>query len=441
MRRGDHAILIQSPTGSGKTALTAHMLGTAASKGMNCWFVVHRRELIVQAKAAFDAINVPHGVIAAGFSPYYKQQIQIASIQTLAHRYQHVPEPALIVWDECHHQAAGSWDRIFRAFPNAYHIGLTATPQRLDGAGLGAWYKSMVEGPTVAWLIENKYLAPYSLYAPASVSTKGIHTRMGDFDRTELVQAIDKPTITGDAIKHYQALADRRRAVAFCVSIQHSKHVAEQFNRVGIIAAHLDGETPLTERDATIKKFRRGEIMVLCNVELFSEGFDLPALECAILLRPTQSLGLYLQQVGRALRPSEYKTDAIILDHAGNCARHGLPDDERKWSLDDKPRTKRGKEALPGVRICKACFAAQKPGVPECRFCGELFEIKPREVEHVDGQLVKVARNDLKRQQGRADSFDALVELGRQRGYKRPYLWAKYVFNARQAKRLKGANV
>lgn len=447
-RAGTKRVLIQSPTGSGKTCLTAHMLATAAGKGLASWFVVHRRELVLQSVRTFAEAGVPHGIVAAGFMEDRRQLVQIGSIQTLARRHQRLRRPAFIIWDEAHHIAAKSWSDIAAAFPEAFHVGLTATPERLDGTGLDQWFDAMVTGPSVTDLIEQKFLSPYRLYAPSNVNLAGVHTRMGDFVTGEVETLMDRPTITGDAIKEYQRRAAGKRAVVFCVSVAHSKHVAAQFNAAGIRAAHVDGETDTLERDAAVALFQKGQIQVLTNVELFGEGFDLPALEVSILLRPTQSLGLYLQQVGRALRPSPGKDCALILDHVGNCERHGLPDEPREWSLAGRDARKKNSENGPSVRICPKCFAAQFPG-PACRFCGHVYEVKGRQVDVVDGELSEIDVERIRRERFRAqrreqakcESLKELEELGKARGYKRPQMWAKYVFNHRQRKRIQTGRV
>lgn len=447
MREGQRSILIQSPTGSGKTALTAEMLGNAAAKGMPSLFIVHRRELVKQSMRTFERVGIRYGVIAAGFFEDYRQPIQICSVQTVGRRLRRIKKPRLVVWDECHHVAAGTWSTIYDSQSQARHVGLTATPERLDGRGLNKWFTSMVKGPDVSWLIENKFLADYRLYAPSTVSLAGVHTRMGDFVKSELSAAVDKPTITGDVIRHYQRYAGGKRAVVFCVSIEHSKHVVAQFQAAGIPAAHVDGETDGETRDREIQRFERGETLVLSNVELFGEGFDLPAIEAAILLRPTQSLGLYLQQVGRALRPSEGKANAIILDHAGNCERHGLPDEPRDWTLLGRGEKKQASDgSSASVKICPKCFAAQfSVGRPACKLCGHVFETKPREIEHVDGELVEVdpaaVRLQRAREQGRAESLQDLIALGRRRGYKKPEAWAHHIFRYRQARKLAAGRV
>jgi superfamily II DNA or RNA helicase len=440
MKEGCRSILYQGATGSGKTALTAHMLHTAAGRGMRSWFVVHRKELIDQSARAFKLEGLKHGIIAAGYPEDRLSGVQIAGVQTLARRLARYPTPSLIVWDEAHHVAAKSWDSIFRRFAGVYHVGLTATPERLDGQGLGTFFKKLICGPTVAELTAQGYLSPYKLYAPANVDLSGVHRQMGDYARGELGAVMDKPKITGDAVQHYKKYCNGKRAIVFCVSIEHSKHVVEQFQKEGINAAHVDGETADDERSRAVDRFREGSVRVLSNVELFGEGFDLVGIEAAILLRPTQSLGLYLQQIGRALRPAEGKSLALILDHVGNCERFGLPDQPREWSLEGRDKSK-GEYQAP-VRICKECYAAFIPA-PICPFCGAIFPLKPRTVETIAGNLKEVDAAQLqvrlkwRRQQGMTQTFADLVALGKARGYRNAYAWASLVLKGRAAKRLR----
>lgn len=436
MKQGCKSILIQSPTGSGKTLLTAHMLHTAVSKGMRSWFVVHRKELIDQSSRAFKLEGLKHGYIATGYGKHIGCSTQLATIQTLAKRYSAYRAPNLIVWDECHHIAAGSWKKIFEAFPNSYHIGLSATPQRLDGQGLGKFFSKMLQGPTVSWLIENGFLSKYKLYAPSHVNLENVHKRMGDYARDELSTAVDKPVITGSAIEHYRKYAYGKRAIVFAVSVEHSKHIVEQFQKEGFNAKHIDGETSADERENSIRAFKDGNVQVLSNVELFGEGFDVPAMEVAILLRPTQSLGLYLQQVGRALRVFEDKQHAVILDHVGNCERFGLPDQEREWSLEGR-ETKAGTYEVP-VKICPRCFGAQVLA-KQCAFCGLVFPVQAREVETIAGELKEIdeaqqlaLKLKWKMEQGRSKGYRELVALGQQRGYKSASRWAWAVLNGRK---------
>lgn len=441
MHKGCQRILLQGPTGMGKTALCASMMGRSAERGNPSWFIVHRRELLSQSQRAFEKAGFPYGLIAAGFHPNPDPLVQICSIGSLGRRLSSVRKPRLIIWDECHHVAAASWKKIFDVFPDAFHIGLTATPQRLDGKGLSDFFQAMILGPTVAELIEQKYLSKYKLFAPPGISVAGVKMQYGDFSRREIVDIVNRPTITGNAIVEYRRQANGKRAVAFCASVEHSKHVAQQFSDAGIPAWHVDGETPTPERDAAINSFVSGKTLVLTNVDLFGEGFDVPAIECVIDLAPTQSLAKFLQRCGRALRPADGKDVAIILDHAGNVNIHGMPDENREWTLQGKLK------GHGSVRICPECFAAQPSSNKKCENedCGFVFPVVsrygddegPREVEQVPGDLVEVQAAALKHRHNKenrgAKTVEELTELGRRRGYKRPELWARHYFEASRA--------
>ena len=294
----------------------------------------------------------------------------------------------------------------------------------------------MVQGPSVQELIDQGYLSPYKIFAPANIDVSNVHKRMGDFVTSELVATIDKPTITGDAIKEYQKYANGKRAIVRGVSIEHSKHIAKQFNESGISASHVDGTTPHEIRDTIMDSFRRGDTRILSNVELFSEGLDVPAVECVIDLRPTASLILWLQFCGRALRPMDGKT-AIIIDHAGNCQRHGLPCDDRVWDLAG--RDKKAKEDTgPMIRLCPQCFFACNSWRKECPECKHQFTVQSREVDHKEGELTEVdiqaIRKNKRMEEGKCTTLEQLEELGRQRGYKAG--WAGMRWRSRQPRKV-----
>jgi superfamily II DNA or RNA helicase len=224
--------------------------------------------------------------------------------------------------------------------------------------------------------------------------------------------------------------------VVFAAGVANSQSIVAQFNAAGIRAEHVDGSMSVVERDAIVERFRRGETLILSNADLFGEGFDVPAIEAVILLRPTKSLSLYLQQVGRALRPMAGKSEAIILDHAGNSLRHGLPDDEREWSLEDRERRAKRDALDTPVRQCTECFYVYRPA-PKCPQCGHAPPVQVREIEQIEGTLAEVKRIEPRakfREQGRADSLEALIELGRARGYKNPQFWARKVWASRQGR-------
>lgn len=434
MRAGERRLLIVSPTGSGKTVLVAHMLKSAARKGNKSWFAVHRRELIMQSIRTFHQVGVKHGVISTNFPENRNNPIQLVSVQTIARRIGKYDSPNIIILDEGHHAAAGTWRKLFDNYPRAFFVLLTATPERLDGKGLKEYANVMINGPSVSQLISDGYLSDYKAYAPPSqIDTAGLKKSMGDFQKS----ALGKRAIvtTGDAVKEYKSRACGKKAIAFCANIEHSKHVVNAFNSAGISAAHVDGTTDAKERDRKIKLFKEGKINVLSNVELFGEGFDVPSIEAVILLRPTQSLSLHLQQVGRALRPADGKSHAIIIDHAGNLERHGLPDQPRLWSLlGKKERLKNEKETITRVRTCPTCFATQLASSFICRFCGsdvktqKEIEIIEKEQELQELELTKMREKwEVRRERSQINSYEDAVEFGKRRGYKPT--WAKFYWS------------
>lgn len=442
MRKGYRSICAVAPTGSGKTALSSYMLKRGSEIGKRSWFIVHRKELIEQSAEAFDKMGVKFGIV----SPHYHENpfapVQICSIQTLSNRYPRMKAPDTIIYDECHHLVSKSWIKIKNIYTQAYHIGLTATPMRLDGKGLGEVFDSLVEGPNMKWLIENGHLSNYRVYAPSSIDRSKLKTRMGDYKIQDIVDQVDRPTITGDAIKEYMTKARGKRAIVFCASVEHSKHVVQSFNDAGIRAMHVDAKTPTHDREKSKKLFAKGEIKVLSNVDLFGEGYDVPALEVVILLRPTKSLGLYMQQVGRSLRPVHGKDYAIILDHVGNVKEHGLPDEAREWSLLGRFSQAKNKSE---VKTCPKCFGVNPVTKTSCQYCGTSLvgSSGPRQLDQVEGELEEFKQEDFsKRQklieQARCKTVEELAELGKKRGYVKPYFWAKHVFNARQKKRIGG---
>lgn len=436
IRAGCNAVLIQSPTASGKTVLVAHMLRNASQRGYRSWFNVHRRELVKQSvETLTEAAGLDVGIVAAGFQGDRKQAVQVCSIQTLRGRRSMLADPSLIIWDECHHVAAGTWAEIFQAYPNAAHIGLTATPERLDGVGLGGWFKELVIGPTVAELIDAGWLSKFKLYSPPGPDLSAVHFLAGDYNRKELASVMDGSAVMGDVLTHYRKLAAGKRMVLFAWSIESSIAIAARFREAGIPAEHVDGSTAHQDRDAAMERFKRGETLVLTNVDLFGEGLDVPAIEAVALLRPTQSLSLYLQQVGRALRPASGKDYAVILDHAGNALRHGLPDDPRAWSLQSGRRKRVGDGAAP-IRQCPQCYAVMSAARPSCIECGFKFAVISRDIDEVAGELQEIeARRDKRIEQGRAETIDDLIAIGRIRGYKFPERWAQMVYRGRQAKK------
>ncbi len=436
-RQGARAPLLVCPTGAGKTVMFSAITAGAVDRGRRVLILVHRRELIRQASAKLSLADVPHGIIAAGF-PASDEPVQVASVQSLARRLERQHwQPDLIVIDEAHHAVAGTWASVLSHWPHAFRLGVTATPIRQDGRGLGAVFDHLVKGPSVATLTSQGHLSPARLYAPPiAADLSGLQIRGGDYKQEQLDERLNRPTVTGDAIAHYRRFCNHKRAIAFCCSANHAHAVAAAFNRDGVPAAVMLGGTPTAERDDMVRQFAAGTIQLLVTVDVVSEGFDCPDAEAAILLRPTASLGLYLQQVGRVLRPAPGKPHAVILDHVGNVHRHGFPDDIHDWSLDDRlKRSRSAGPAAPSVRTCEQCFAAFSPQ-PQCPVCGAACAPAPaRQVKQVAGELQELKREAVRQrvaERKRARSLQDLIHIGQARGMKNPVGWAKHVYFARQ---------
>lgn len=413
MAKGNRRTLVVAPCGAGKTVLASFMAGNHAAQGGNVLFLAHRRELIDQTVRTFESASVP------------MRGVSVMSVQTAARRLLKIQQPTMVILDECHHAMAKTWRRVLDAFPDAWVVGLTATPCRMDGKGLGDIFQAMVQGVTTADLIQQNWLAPYRYIAPPSgIDLTGVRTVRGDFDSRAIAEIVDRPKIVGSAVEQYQRYAPGSQAIAYCASIDHSQHTAEAFAAAGIRAAHIDGNTLAHQRDWIIEQFRKRKIMVLSNVDLLGEGFDVPACDACIMLRPTKSTALYIQQSMRCMRPGEGKT-AIILDHVGNYERHGFPDDDRDWSLDGKKKQPRAKAPV----VCRHCYGVYDAPPHECPYCGvapERAEIdERREVEQVDGQLREITaeqRREIAKarrvEEAQCRSYDDFMRLAMARGYR-----------------------
>ena len=431
-REGKRAPLFVAPTGSGKTVLFSYIAQNAVRKGHSVLILAHRGELLDQISDTLSRFGVDHGFIAAG-RPVADRLTQVASVQTLARRDPRAFD--LVIVDEAHHATArNALGKILSAHAGARLLGVTATPARLSGEGLGDLFDTLLLGPTVSELTALGLLAPARVFAPAAPDLSGVAVRAGDFVQAQSAAVMNKASVTGDVIDHYQRLAPGRPFVGFCVSIQHATDTAAQFRAAGIHAVEVHGRMDAATRRSIIEDFRRGRLLGLLSVDLISEGFDVPGIHCGISLRPTASLGLWPQQIGRCLRIAPGKTDAIILDHAGNALRHGLPTDEQPWTLEGRAKGKRGPNAVQ-LRICPNCFAAMSIRVQACRECGHAVEVKSRPLLELDGELTEItAKRDRAAEQARARGLAELVAVAKSRGYRRPLLWAKHVLAGRQAK-------
>lgn len=441
VRAGQRRILYVLATGGGKTVMVSNIAQRTMASGRSFFFVVHRRELVTQSSNTFDLCGIPHGIIAPGFTET-NDAIQVVSIDALDARMRRGKkyQPSVICWDEAHHAASPKWGRVSQAISNerTIHIGLTATPERLDGKGLDTMFDTMILGKQTRELISDKYLCEFDHYAPPpKIPLERLRMLDGDFYQPALRDLVDDPAVIGDAVQHYREIAQQKRAIVFCAGIKHSQHTAEIFRAAGISAAHIDGKDT-NNRVKALAAFERGELQVITNCDIVSEGFDVPAMECVIMLRPTDSLTLYIQQAGRALRKDKNNPNkrAIILDHAGNFHRHGEIDRPREWSLLGRKKRKQAEEStvfVPSVKQCPVCFMAHRPA-PACPSCGNVYKTEERLPDQLDGKLSKVtdetalayAKKKNIIEVARAKSLQELEEIAAQRGYAKGWAWMRW---------------
>lgn len=448
LQRGKRAVLGRAETGFGKTIVSAYITKQAAERGKSVWFAVHRNNLLKQTSQTFWNLHIEHGLIKSGKAISH-QPVQVASIGTLVRRMDKMTPPDILILDECHLAMSASWLKVVDWCKDhgTIIIGNSATPQRLDGKGLNYIFDSMVEGKPMSWLIENNRLSDYKMFTtPNIIDLSEVKNRAGDYAIDQLSTAMDKSVITGDALTHWKKHANGKRTIGYCVSIKHSKHTAEYFNENGVPSVHVDGGSSPDELKDAINGFADGRYKVLFNVQLMTEGFDLSAqvgrdvpIEACILLRPTQSIALYLQMVGRALRKKP--EPAIILDHAGCAVRHGLPDQEREWSL--QPTKKKGKRAKVEddvkIKQCAKCYTVYAPELLSCPTCGETPAPTRKPIEQVDGDLIEVEKAQIayarKREQGAARSLEDLIKVGISRDMKSPAGWAAHIYASRSGQK------
>lgn len=419
---------MSSPCGSGKTILLTKMAEASQKNGKTVWFILPRVEIMEQTIETFERCGVP------------RNTVHIGMIMTMANHLEELPKPDLIIYDECHMSVSNTYNKISNAFPDAFIIGATASPVRSDNRPLGDLYETMVQGVTVKWLIDNHFLAPFDYY---SVNLNDVCNGEID-DEKALSELLTKSKIYGDVIKNWKELGNNLQTVVYCCSVKHSKDVTEAFNNAGIKALHFDGTTPAQERKEIVQKFRNGEIKVLCNCDLISMGFDMPDIGCVMLLRPSNSASLYIQQSGRALRFKPNKK-AIIIDMVGNYTRFQLPDEPYEWTLE-KSYTKRKNTNPDGsyaIRQCSECFKVFKTA-SVCPYCGFEYAVKGRELEQMqtvalrkiseqEKEELEKRKKSMRMEVGMARTKADLIAIARERGYK-----IGWVFQMMKLKGIKG---
>src|SRR6185312_7971114 len=388
------------PTGGGKTVVATSIIERAVDRGERVLMLTHRREILRQTSLK---LPIEHGLIQAGLNIDLEYPVQVASVQTLWARCMRtdkssLPAANLLLVDEAHHVGARTWQLILDAYPNARRIGLTATPCRSDGRGLGNYFDELILGPQIPDLIAQKYLVPTVYFAPAEPDLKGVETRQGDYAIGQLADRMNRDDLVGDIVSNWHKHGQRRKTLVFCVDVAHSVHIRDEFLKSDVKAEHVDGSTPKAERDAILARLASGATEVVSNCMVLTEGFDLPAIGCIVLARPTKQLGLFRQMAGRGLRPAQGKTNLILIDHSGAVYRHGLLEDPVEWTLDVTKRAenptheKRDHQKISRLIECSQC-GALRTGGEACAHCGFLPKRRPDAIIFAEGELARVDKN------------------------------------------------
>lgn len=396
-------VIAQLPTGGGKTVCFCSIIESYVKNGKRVLLLVHRKELIQQAAAKLFKMSINHGYILSGVQPAYSRPVQLASIQTLIRR--DMPRNIdLIITDECHHATAESYRTIYNAYPNAELLGFTATPCRTTGEGFSEVYNDIVCGPSVKELIQDGYLVEPRIYsAPLHLDLSRVKKTGGDYNDKALSDLLDNAKYLADLHREWEKHAYGKKTVVFAITIEHSKHIVAEYLSKGVPAAHIDGSTPDEERSRILKDFASGKYMILSNVGIVTEGFDVPAIECVQLTRPTESLALYLQMVGRGLRTLDGKERAIILDHANCVFMHGFPQADREWTI--KGVRKKPKKTATGEVLVTKVVARDKTG--------RMFDVNDIPKDARDIELVEIDYSE-----ARLSEMYALMKDVKRRGHK-----------------------
>jgi DNA repair protein RadD len=410
IRAGHRRILLQLCTGGGKTTIFSQVVKDFVSRRPTTdrvLVVAHRVELIDQMHHRLLGMGVANWCQRKASDQNPDQQVHSLSVQTFASkRYQRPDNVKLIVIDEAHHlQGSNTYGKLLGHYPDAFVLGVTATPIRLDKRGFRDVFDALIQGPPMADLIEQGFLSEYKIFEGITPDLSNVATKGGDYRARQLEEVCDQAFLIGDLVQNYQRLCSGQSAIVFGASVDHSQHIADSYNAAGIPAAHIDATACPEYRQGAINQFKSGEIKILSNYGLITEGFDVPACEVIQIARPTQSLGLYLQMVGRGLRPAVGKSHAIILDHAGVVETHGFPDEDREWTLDGCKKIKREEELSPREEIVRADKA-------------------PSELMLLEGDLVETSR------QAKAVNEQHLMKLlaiQQARGYKPYWVVARLV--------------
>ena len=427
-RAGNRRILFTLPTGGGKTAIAVAIIVRALAAGLRVLVIAHRKELLDQFYGALKREDIIAGLMRAQDERTDPTApVQLASIDSLVRR--DLPTADLVFIDEAHRAPSASYARVLEQYPKADIIGLTATPCRLDGKPLDEHFDVLVQGASYSELIDLSHIMAPIVYAPKKApDLSGVQRVAGDYHEGQLQTAMMRPHVIGDILTEWECKHEGRSTVVFAVGIEHSRAIVERFKAAGVRAAHLDGTTSESERFSTLLALDTGDLQVVSNVGVLCEGWDQPRAKYCVMARPTLSLMLFMQCVGRILRPwgvheSGWYQPPIVFDHANNYERHGLPHEDRAWDLHTgKPQ----KPMSVGYRVCQACYAYVRKN--PCELCGFSAPAQKRVIREEDGVLERIDKNiaaERKADPKRA-YFDKQVDKAQYSGFKPGYASAKY---------------
>ena len=433
-RAGYRAPILVAPTGFGKSTTATTIMSQSVKRNRRVWFMAHLEEILDDVENRLIDSGMPYGNIRAKMSTDHSQLLQIVGVMSALNRDQ-LPRPDLIIVDECHLAMAETYQRVIDAVGRPNLLGLTGTPQRLDGRGMNETFDHLVLTCSTLQLIEEGLLAPVRLFSPRLADLPTLRGK--DFNQEQDASILGKPAIIGDALSHWKRLCQGRRGVVFCCNVRHAHAVAEQWRRAGYRAMAVHSKSDGEDRREAIAGLRAGRLDLVACAELWIAGVDVPEIDAVVWMRRTTSVTAWLQGNGRGLRIAPGKRDLLIIDHTDNSdpSRLDHPLIEREWSLEGKAKKKADQSI--SVKICPQCFAAMSSATSSCSECGHVFIAAPRaELQQVDGELVerKLEIRQRRTEQGAAATLEDLIEVGRRRGMKNPRGWARHVLGAREAK-------
>jgi len=440
LKQGNKKVLLVLPTGSGKT----HTLGDIASKtvenGHKVLALMHRRQLVTQMVSRFADCNVDAGMIMSGMDNELSKKCQVGTIQTYSRRLNlcelednefFIDAPVIFI-DEAHHVLSKTYQTVLKLYPGKIVIGVTATPCLSSGVGMGKYFDAIVQPVSIGELMDDGFLVKGEYYGPSAPDLSKIKTVLGDYAKKELGKTMNTPKLVGDVVSNWGNIAGGLQTMVFAVDVKHSKALVDEFIRYGVTAEHLDAYSEDDEREATISRFRNGDTQVICNVGLYTEGTDIPEIQCIDLARPTKSLGLHLQMIGRGARPYTGKEKFIVIDHGGNVERLGFYEDDIEWGLSGKEQSykqkkPRKKEAhLFTCEYCSTIFSGKR-----CPMCMNEVEHWGKKVEALDAELVNLKKKPQKKYTATEKQkwFSMLGHYGYNKGYSEG--WAAHKFKER----------